>query len=102
MSSELLLPRHMRRGLKSRQRSLVFSASRFLSKHSIKVGSWKPAGREMGASRTCSLVSLCHLTLGQVTIVLVQVAAQGTVLLNLIQLLLPLDANHPLGKSVGL
>ena len=97
MSSELLLPRRMRRGLKSRQRSLVFSASRFLSRHSTKVGSWKLAGREMGALRTCSLVSLCHLTLGQVTIVLVQVAAQGTVL-NLNQLLLPLDAKHPLGK----
>ena len=76
---------------------MVSSASRFQSKHSIKVGSWKPAGREMGAFRTCSLVSLCHLTLGQVTIVLVQVAAQGTVL-NLNQLLLPLDAKHPLGK----
>ena len=56
----------------------------------------------MDAFRTCSLVSLCHLTLGQVTIVPVQVAAQGTVLLNLIQLPLPLDANHPMGKSVGL
>ena len=81
---------------------MVSSASRFQSKHSIKVGRWNPPGREMGAFRTCSLVSLCHLTLGQVTIVLVQVAAQGTVLLNLIQLPLPLDANHPLGKSVGL
>ena len=34
----------------------------------------------MGAFRTCSLVSLCHLTLGQVIIALGQVAAQGTVL----------------------
>ena len=71
--------------------------SRFQSKHSIKVGSWNPAGREMGAFRTCSSVSLCHLTLGQVTIVLVQVAAQGSVLI-LNQLPLHLDAKHPLGK----
>ena len=76
---------------------MVSSASRFQSKHSIKVGSWNPAGREMGAFQTCSSVSLCHLTLGQVIIALGQVAAQGTVL-NLNQLLLPLDAKHPLGK----